>query len=133
MEMTIRFKVTTLEDVRRAIADLEKTRQALEQFAEWATSSPAPSTRSTRSPLGLTVKGLSVLRVLYDARSEGPVRVSAIAYRAALTEHGVMRILRRLADEGLVEPTGSNPWSYSLAPAGVDLVVERFALEAGHE
>ena|SRR5579875_4203628 len=99
------------------ITEIRALAQGLEQLAVWLR-------RELPSPLSS-----STLTALDRLHREGPLRVSDLAVREAMTQPGVTLLVTRLADAGYAErvpdPTDRRATLVRITPAGSALLAER--------
>lgn len=104
------------------MSDARALAQGLDHLATWLRRQ-APATLSSS-----TITALDRLRV------EGPLRVSELALREAITQPGVTLLVNRLADAGYAErvpdPTDRRAALVRITPAGQAALAERHAQRA---
>lgn len=104
------------------LADARALAQGLDRLTIWLRRQ-SPTTLSS-----------STITALDRLSSEGPLRVSELAVREAMTQPGVTMLVNRLAEAGFAErvpdPTDGRATLVRITPAGVAALRERHAVRA---
>jgi DNA-binding MarR family transcriptional regulator len=107
---------------RMSMTDVDALASGIDRLANWLRRAVPPQVSSS------TVSALDRLRV------EGPLRVSELAAREAMTQPGITVLVNRLAEAGyaerLADPTDRRATLVRITAAGTAVLVERHAARA---
>jgi DNA-binding MarR family transcriptional regulator len=104
------------------LSDVRALAESIDQLAVWLRRSVPPEISS------------SAVSALHRLSTEGPLRVSDLAVREAMTQPGVTMLVNRLSDAGYTErvpdPTDRRAALVRITPAGTALLDARHSARA---